>query len=45
MALVDGLGIRAMIHDPEVDVARARELITGRLAAELGIDPAALRAR
>jgi len=44
VALVDGLGIRAMIRDPEVDIARARELIAGRLAAELGIEPAALLA-
>ena len=43
VALVDGLGVRAMLRDPEVDVARARELIAGRLATELGVEPGALR--
>lgn len=42
VALVDGLGIRAMLGDPEVDIDRARSLIAGHLAAELGIDASAL---
>jgi len=44
VALVDGLGIRAMLRDPEVDVARARELIATHLAAELGVEASALLA-
>jgi AcrR family transcriptional regulator len=42
VALVDGLGIRAVIRDPHTDVARARELIASALAAELGVDAADL---
>ena len=42
VALVDGFGLRALIRDPAVDVARARELIAAGLADELGIDPGAL---
>lgn len=42
VALVDGLGIRALVGDPEVDVERARTLVAGALAHELGVDAAAL---
>ena len=44
VALLDGLGIRAVIRDPETDVRRAREVVARRLAAELGIEPAVLGA-
>lgn len=39
VALVDGLGIRAVIRDPETSLEHARELIAGALAAELGVTP------
>ncbi len=42
VALVDGLGIRAVIRDPQTSVERARELVAGQLAAELAIEPEAL---
>ncbi len=42
VALVDGLGVRALIGDPAVDVARARELIAAALGDELGVDPSRL---
>lgn len=42
MALLDGTGLRALIRDPEMGVERARELVVAELAAELGVDPAAL---
>lgn len=42
MALFDGLGVRALIEDPEMDLATARERIAGLLAAELGLDRSAL---
>jgi AcrR family transcriptional regulator len=45
VALVDGLGVRALIRDPAVDLTRARELIAAALADELGIDPARLTSR
>jgi AcrR family transcriptional regulator len=38
VALVDGLGIRAAIRDPQMSVERARSLIAGHLADALGID-------
>jgi AcrR family transcriptional regulator len=38
MALLDGFGIRAMLGDPSMDVARARTTIARLLAAELGVD-------
>lgn len=44
MALLDGAGIRALIRDPAMDLARARELVAAELAAELGLDPGALAA-
>ena len=42
VALVDGLGIRAVIRDPQTSVERAREAVAERLAAELGIEAPAL---
>jgi AcrR family transcriptional regulator len=42
VALVDGLGIRALVRDPQMDIARARELIAGRLAEALGLEAKAL---
>ncbi len=44
VALVDGLGIRAVIRDPQTSVDRARELAVRELATALGIDPSALGA-
>jgi AcrR family transcriptional regulator len=38
MALLDGFGIRAMLGDPSMDVARARTTIARLLAAVLGVD-------
>jgi AcrR family transcriptional regulator len=43
MALLDGAGVRALIRDPAMDVERARALVAERLAAELGLDPDALK--
>lgn len=42
MALLDGAGLRALIRDPAMDLDGARALVAEQLAAELGIDPAAL---
>jgi len=42
MALVDGVGVRALIRDPAMDVESAHELVATRLATELGLDPRAL---
>jgi AcrR family transcriptional regulator len=42
MALFDGLGLRALIRDPEMDLERARALIAELLGRELGVDPALL---
>lgn len=42
VALVDGLGVRALVRDPAVDVDRARRLIAEQLAGQLGIEPSAL---
>lgn len=38
MALLDGFGVRALLGDPSMDVARARKTIAGLLAADLGVD-------
>ena len=38
LGLLDGLGLRALLQDPLVDLARARALVAHTLAAELGID-------
>jgi AcrR family transcriptional regulator len=42
LGLFDGLGLRALLEDPNVDLDRARELIARTLAAELGISSRAL---
>ncbi len=44
MALFDGLGVRALIRDPAMDLDRARTLAAERLASELGVDPRSLSA-
>jgi AcrR family transcriptional regulator len=44
VGLVDGLGIRALVRDPQMDVERARRVIAEELAAALGVEPAALLA-
>jgi AcrR family transcriptional regulator len=38
LGLFDGLGLRALLEDPEMDLTRARELIAETLAAELGLE-------
>jgi AcrR family transcriptional regulator len=43
MALLDGVGIRALLHDPTMDLERARRFVAEVLARELGVDAAALR--
>ena len=45
MALLDGLGLRALLRDPTMDIDAARAQVADFFAAELGIDPAALLAR
>lgn len=42
IGLLDGLGIRAMLADPDMDVERVRVLAATRIASELGIEPEAL---
>jgi hypothetical protein len=42
MALLDGVGVRALIKDPAMSVDDARALVAERLAAELGLAPGAL---
>jgi AcrR family transcriptional regulator len=42
MALIDGVGVRALIDDPAMDVETARRLVAERLGAELGLEPDAL---
>ena len=42
MALLDGVGVRALIRDPAMSVDDARRLVAERLAAELGLAPGAL---
>jgi AcrR family transcriptional regulator len=42
IALLDGAGIRALIRDPATDIERARAIVLGYLAAELGIESPAL---
>jgi AcrR family transcriptional regulator len=44
MALLDGAGLRALISDPAMGVEEARSLVASRLAAELGVEAAALTA-
>jgi AcrR family transcriptional regulator len=45
MALLDGLGLRTLLHDPAIDIDAARNLVAGVLATELGVEPAALLAQ
>lgn len=42
IGLLDGLGVRALIGDPEMDVERVRSLAAGRIEFELGLDPGSL---
>lgn len=42
MAMLDGLGLRALLRDPTMDIEAARRQVAGLLAAELGIDAEAL---
>lgn len=42
IALLDGVGVRALARDPAMEIERARELVTTTLAGELGLAPAAL---
>ena len=42
LALLDGLGLRALLGDPEMTIERAREEVWDALARELGVAPAAL---
>jgi AcrR family transcriptional regulator len=42
MALLDGLGLRALLHDPTMDIDAARAQVADFLAPQLGIAPAAL---
>lgn len=42
LGLFDGLGLRVLLRDPGMDLARAREVIAAALAAELGIEPGSL---
>jgi len=39
MALLDGFGLRALLRDPQMDLARARHTIAELLAPRLGIEP------
>ena len=43
MALLDGLGLRALLGDPEMPIERARDEVWDALARELGLAPAAVR--
>lgn len=42
MALLDGVGVRALIGDPAMDVERARRVVAEELATRLGVDPSNL---
>jgi AcrR family transcriptional regulator len=44
MALLDGLGLRALLRDPQMDLERARTLVADLFAAELGVDAGELLA-
>ncbi len=39
MALLDGMGLRALLRDPAMDLSRARRLAAELLGGELGVDP------
>jgi AcrR family transcriptional regulator len=43
IAAIDGHGLRVLVGDPAMPAERARRLIRGGLAAELGVDEAAFR--
>lgn len=43
MALLDGLGLRALLRDPAMDLSSARALVAELLGRELEVDPAELR--
>lgn len=42
IGLLDGLGVRPLIGDPDMDIEKVRLLAATRIARELGIDPKAL---
>jgi AcrR family transcriptional regulator len=42
MALLDGVGVRALIDDPAMDTEGGGRLVAERLGAELGLEPGAL---
>jgi AcrR family transcriptional regulator len=42
MALLDGLGLRALLHDPTMGIDAARAQVADFVAPQLGLDPAAL---
>jgi AcrR family transcriptional regulator len=45
IAAIDGHGLRVLVDDPAMPAARARQLIVGGLAAELGLHEAAFDSR
>ena len=45
IAAIDGHGLRVLVDDPAMTPARARALIVGALAAELGTDAEAFDRR
>ena len=45
MALLDGLGLRALLHDPTMDINAARAQVADFVAPQLGLDPAELIAK
>jgi AcrR family transcriptional regulator len=45
IAAIDGHGLRVLVDDPAMASERARELIVGALARELGAEPAAFDSR
>jgi AcrR family transcriptional regulator len=45
MALLDGLGLRALLHDPTMDIDAARAQVADFVAPQLGLDPSALLAK
>jgi len=45
MALLDGLGLRALLRDPTMDIDAARAQVADFVAPQLGLDPIALLAQ
>ena len=45
VAMIDGVGLRVLVDDPAMELARARRLITDYLARELGTEAAAFDTR